>query len=69
VERNLKKSVALLYTYDKKAEKEIREITPFTTAMNSIKYLGVAPTKQGKGLYDKNIKFLKKETEEDLRRW
>ena len=41
-----KKSVALLYTDDKKAEEEIRESTPFTIATNSIKYLRVTLTKK-----------------------
>ena len=52
-----------------KAEKEIREMTPFTIVPNNIKYLGVTLTKQVKDLYDKNFKSLKKEIEEDLRRW
>jgi predicted transcriptional regulator YheO len=47
---NSKKSVAFLYTNDKWAEKEIREITPFTIATNNIKYLGVTLTKQVKDL-------------------
>jgi hypothetical protein len=34
-------SVAFLYTKNKQAEKEIRETTPFTIAINNIKYLGV----------------------------
>ena len=34
---NYKKSVALLYTKDRKAEREIREASPFTRATNSIK--------------------------------
>ena len=38
---NSNKSVAFLYTKDKKAEKEIRETTPFTIVTNNIKYLGV----------------------------
>jgi hypothetical protein len=62
---NSKKSVAFLYSKDKQAEKEIREITPFTIGTN-ITYLGVTLTKQVKDLYDKNFKSLKKETEEDL---
>ena len=41
-----KKSVALPYTEDTWAEKEIRETSPFTIAINSIKYLGVTLTKQ-----------------------
>ena len=66
---NSKKSVALLYTDDKWAEKEIRETSPFTIATNNIKYLGVTLTKQVKDLYDKNFKSLKKEIEEDTRKW
>ena len=50
-----KKSVAFLYTNDKQAEKEIREITPFTIATNNIKYLGVTLTKQVKDVYKKNF--------------
>jgi hypothetical protein len=36
---------------------------------NNIKYLGVTLTKQVKSLYDKNFQSLKKEIEENLRRW
>jgi hypothetical protein len=50
--------VALLYTKDKQAEKEIRETTPFTIVTNNIKYLGVTLTKEVKDLYDKNFKSL-----------
>jgi hypothetical protein len=42
---------------------------PFTIVTNNIKYLGVTLTKEVKDLYDKNSKSLKKEVEEDLRRW
>jgi hypothetical protein len=63
------KSVAFLYSEDKQAEKEIREISPFTIVTNNLKYLGVTLTKQVKDLYDKNFKSLKKDIEEDLRRW
>jgi hypothetical protein len=66
---NSNTSVAFLYTMDKQAEKEIRETTPFTIVTNNIKYLGVTLTKEVKDLYDKNFKSLKKEIEEDLRRW
>ncbi|KAL6087267.1 hypothetical protein STEG23_021159, partial [Scotinomys teguina] len=66
---NSKKSVALLYTKDKRAEEEIKATSPFTIATNSIKYLGVTLTKQVKDLYDENFKTLKKEMEEDLRKW
>jgi len=53
---------------DKQAKKENNEITHFTIVPNNIKYLGVRLTKQVNGLYDKKIKSLKKEIEEDLRR-
>ena len=66
---NSNRSVAFLYTKDKWAEKEIRETTPSTIVTNNIKYLGVTLTKEMKDLYDKNFKSLKKEIEEDIRRW
>jgi hypothetical protein len=62
-------SIAFLYSKDKQAEKEIREMTLFTIVTNNIKYLGMILNKQVKALYDKNFKSLKKEIEEDLRRW
>ena len=65
---NSNKSVACL-SKDKQAEKDIRETTPFTILPNNIKYLGVTLTKQVKDLYDKNFKSLKKEIQEDFRRW
>lgn len=49
---NLKKSIALLYMNNKQAEKEVNEITSFTTATNNIIYLGVTLVKQVKELYD-----------------
>ena len=51
------------------AEKEIRETTPFTIVTNNTKYLGITLTKQMKDLYNKNFKSLKKDIEEDLRKW
>jgi hypothetical protein len=64
-----KKPVGLLYTHDKWTEKEVNETTPFKIATNNIKYVGMPLTKQAKDLCGKNSKPLKKETEEDLRRW
>jgi hypothetical protein len=66
---NSNKSVAFLYSRNKQAEKKIREATLFTIVTNNIKYLGVTLTKQVKDRNDKNFKSLKKEIEEDLRRW
>jgi hypothetical protein len=42
---NSNKSKAFLYTKDKQAEKEIREITQFIIVTNNIKYLGVTLSK------------------------
>jgi hypothetical protein len=61
--------MAFLYTKDKRTEKAITETTPFTIFTYNIKYLGVTLTKELKNLYDKNFNSLKKEIEEDLRRW
>jgi hypothetical protein len=44
-------------------------MTPLTIVSNIIKYLGVTLTNQVKDLYNKNLKSLKKEIEEDLRKW
>ena len=66
---NSKKSMAFLYTNNKPSEKEIRETTSFTTFTNNIENLGVTLTEKVKHLYDKNFKSLKKEIEEDVRRW
>ena len=48
---NSSKSVAFLYSKDKQTEKEIREMTPFTTVTNSINHLGVTLTNEMKELY------------------
>jgi predicted transcriptional regulator YheO len=53
---NSNKSVALLYSKYKWAEKEIREMTSFMIVTNNIKYLGVTLAKQVKDVYDKNFK-------------
>jgi hypothetical protein len=38
-------------------------------SLKKVKYLGVNPTKDVKDLYKENYKFLKKEIEEDYRKW
>jgi hypothetical protein len=62
---NSNKSVALFYTNNKRAEREIRETSSFTITTKSI-YFGITLTNQRKDLCDKNFKSLKKEIEEDL---
>jgi hypothetical protein len=65
---NSNKSVAFLYSKDKQAEQENRKIASSTIVTNNIKYLDVTLAKQVKDLYDKNLKSLMKEINEDLRR-
>jgi hypothetical protein len=65
---NLKKSLAFLYTNNKQAEKEYMKTIPFTIASKK-KYLGVNLTKDMNDLCKENYKLLKKEIEEDYRRW
>ena len=60
--------IALLIKDDKWAEKEIRETPPFTITTNKIKYLELTLTKEVKDLYDKNIKSMKKEIEEGIKK-
>ena len=66
---NTQKSTAFLYTNNEKAEKEIREATPFTITSKRIKYLGVNLPKETKDLYSENYKPLMKEIKDDTNRW
>jgi hypothetical protein len=66
---NLQKSLAFQYTNNEQTEKECMETIPFTIASKKIKYLGVNLTKDVNDLYKENYKPLKKEIEEDYRRW
>jgi hypothetical protein len=66
---NLQKSLAFLYTNNEQTGKEYMETIPFTTASKKFKYLGVNLTKDVNDLYKENCKPMKKEIEEDYRRW
>jgi hypothetical protein len=66
---NLQKSLAFLYTINEQTEKEYMETIPFIIASKKIKYLEVNLTKDVNDLYKENYKLLKKEIEEDYRRW
>jgi hypothetical protein len=66
---NLQKSLAFLYTNDEQTEKEYRKIIPLTIASKNPKYLGVNLTKDKNDLYKVSYKPLKKEIEEDYRKW
>jgi hypothetical protein len=66
---NLQKSFYFLYTNNKQTEKEYTETIPFTIASKKIKCLVVNLTKDVNDLYKEYYKLLKKEIEEDYRRW
>ena len=48
---NPEKSLAFLYTNNKRTEREIKETIPFTIATKRIKYLEINLTKETKDLY------------------
>jgi hypothetical protein len=50
-------------------EKEIREISPYTIVTNNAMCIGMTLIKLVKDLYDKNFTSLKKEIEDNLRKW
>jgi hypothetical protein len=66
---NIEKSLAFLYTNNVQTEKECMKTIPFTIASKKIKYLDVNLTKDVNDLYKENYKLLKKEIEEDYRKW
>ena len=57
---NMHKSVAYLYTNNKIAEREIKQIMPFITESKIIIYLGINLPKEAKDLYSENYKLLVK---------
>jgi hypothetical protein len=66
---NLQKQLAFLYINNEQTEMEYMETVPFTIASKKIKYLGVNLTKDVNNLYKEKYKLLKKEIEEEYRRW
>jgi hypothetical protein len=66
---NLQKLLAFLYTNNEQIEKEYLGTILFTIDSKKIKYVGVNIRKDMNDLYKKNYKTLKKELEEDSRRW
>jgi hypothetical protein len=65
----IEKSLTFLYTNNEQTEKEYMITIPFTIPSKKIKYLGVNLTKDVNNLYKENYKFLKKEIEEEYRKW
>ena len=66
---NAQKSLAFLYTNNKKSEREIKETIPFTITTKRIKYLGINLPKEAKDLYSENYKTLMTEINDDINRW
>ena len=66
---NAQKSLAFLYTKNKRSEREIKETIPFTTATKIIKYLGINLPRETKDLYSENYRTLMKEIKDDTNRW
>jgi hypothetical protein len=58
--------LAFLYTNNEQTEKENK---PIYNSLKKIKYLSVNLTKDVNDLYKENYKLLKKEIEEDYRKW
>ena len=53
-----RKSLAFLYTNNKRSEREIKETIPFTITTKRIKYLGINLPKEAKDLYSENCKIV-----------
>jgi hypothetical protein len=66
---NIEKSLVFLHTNNEQTEKEYMKTIPFTIVSKKIKYLGVNLKKDVNDLYKENYKLLKKEIEEDYRKW
>ena len=65
---NAQKSLAFLYTNNKRSEREIKETIPFTITTERIKYLGINLPKEVKDLCSENYKTLMKEIKDDTNR-
>ena len=66
---NTQKSIAFIYTNNKRAEGEIKETIPVTITLKRIKYLRINRPKEAKDLYSENYDTSKKEIEDDIKRW
>ena len=64
---NTQKSLAFLYTSNKRSERQIKETIPFTTTTKRIKYLRINLSKEAKDLYSEKWKILIKERKDDTK--
>ena len=53
---NTQKSVAFLYTNNKRSEREIQETIPFTITPKRVRHKGINVSKEAKDLYPQNYK-------------
>ena len=66
---NTEKSLAFLYTNNKRSEREIKETISFTITLKRVQYVGISLPKEAKHLYSEYNKMLMRETEGDTNRW
>ena len=65
---NTEKSLAFLYTNNKRSEREIKETISFTITLKRVQYVGISLRKEAKHLYSEYNKMLMRETEGDTNR-
>jgi hypothetical protein len=66
---NIEKSLVFVYTNNEQTEKEYMKTIPLTMASKKIKYQVINLTNDMNDLYKENYELLKKEIEEDYRKW
>ena len=66
---NTQKSLASLYTNNRRSEREIKETIPFASTSKRIKYPGINLPEETKDLNSENYKTLMKEIRDDTNRW
>ena len=54
---------------NRSTEIELKKVVPFTIATKSIRYLGINLTKEVKDLHKENYEKIKKEIENDTKKW
>ena len=69
IQINTQKSLAFLYTNNKRSEREIKETIPLSITTKRIKYLGINLPKEAKDLYSEIYKTLMKEIKDNINRW
>ena len=65
---NTQKSLAFLYTKNRRSEREIKETIPFTITSKRLMYLGINLPKEVKNLYSENYKIHMKKIKDDMNR-